>query len=191
MSKAVLLSVRPKHCHHITIKDKKIEIRKRIPVELKTPFKVYLYCTKGSKHEAFTVDKYGNSSLFHCCDYNTAIPVGCEIANGKVFGEFTCKRIYEYKHEYATGGGYISATEEDTLHLLKWARLSPQELRAYLGKHNGIFYAMHIAKLVIYDKPKELREFEGLRQTKFGYEPIKLTRPPQSWCYVEEITNDC
>ena len=44
-------------------------------------------------------------------------------------------------------------------------------------------------KLVIYDKPKELSEFEGLRKTKFGYEPIEIKRPPQSWCYVEELEN--
>jgi len=35
-------------------------------------------------------------------------------------------------------------------------------------------YAWHISDLVIYDKPKELSEFG-------------LTRPSQSWCYVEEL----
>lgn len=38
---------------------------------------------------------------------------------------------------------------------------------------------------VSYEQPKELSEFSGLRQTKFGLEPVSLKRPPQSWCYVE------
>lgn len=48
-------------------------------------------------------------------------------------------------------------------------------------------YCWHISDLVIYDKPKELSEFTGLRNTKFGLEPVSLVRPPQSWCYVEEL----
>ena len=36
-------------------------------------------------------------------------------------------------------------------------------------------------------KNAELRpEATGLRKTKFGYAPIEVKRPPQSWCYVEE-----
>ena len=34
-------------------------------------------------------------------------------------------------------------------------------------------------------EPKELAQFDGLRETKFGFEPRQLERPPQSWCYVE------
>lgn len=28
----------------------------------------------------------------------------------------------------------------------------------------------------------------GLRETKFGAEPVPITRPPQRWRYVEEET---
>ena len=45
----------------------------------------------------------------------------------------------------------------------------------------------HISNLKIYDTPRELREFTGLRQTKFGAAPVTITRPPQSWCYLEEL----
>ena len=64
------------------------------------------------------------------------------------------------------------------------ARMNPMDFIKY-GKGKPL-YAWHISDLVIYDKPKELSEFEGLRKTKFGYEPIEIKRPPQSWCYVEE-----
>lgn len=48
-------------------------------------------------------------------------------------------------------------------------------------------YGCHISKLQIYDTPKPLSEFKGLRKTKFGYAPVEIKRPPQSWCYVEEL----
>jgi len=41
--------------------------------------------------------------------------------------------------------------------------------------------------LRIYDMPKELSEFTGLRDTKFGAAPHEIKRPPQSWCYVEAM----
>ena len=47
-------------------------------------------------------------------------------------------------------------------------------------------YGWHISDLKIYDQPKQLSEFKGLRKTKFGYAPVEIKRPPQSWCYVEE-----
>lgn len=63
--------------------------------------------------------------------------------------------------------------------------LSAAEIRKYADGANGL-YGWHISDLVYYDKPKELSEFKGLRKTKFGYEPVEIKRPPQSWCYVEE-----
>lgn len=52
-------------------------------------------------------------------------------------------------------------------------------------------YGWHISNLKIYDHPRELREFNGLQETRFGWEPVPITRPPQSWRYVEEeLWND-
>lgn len=44
----------------------------------------------------------------------------------------------------------------------------------------------HIVGLRIYDQPRKLSEFTGLRNTRFGAAPYDIKRPPQSWCYVEE-----
>ena len=52
------------------------------------------------------------------------------------------------------------------------------------GENSRMLYGWHISNLVIYDEPKELSDFTRLRETKFGYEPVKIERPPQSWCYV-------
>lgn len=58
------------------------------------------------------------------------------------------------------------------------------ELHQYLGAAVG--YGWHISDLRVYDHPRDLWEFTGLRQTKFGLAPGPITRPPQSWRYVEE-----
>ena len=68
--------------------------------------------------------------------------------------------------------------------------VSKEELNVY-GAGTPVLYGWHISNLKIYDTPRELREFTGLRQTKFGAEPVPITRPPQSWRYVEEeLWND-
>lgn len=54
-----------------------------------------------------------------------------------------------------------------------------------------ITFGWNISNLKIYDTPRDLWEFTGLRETKFGAEPVPITRPPQSWRYVEEeLWND-
>ena len=64
-------------------------------------------------------------------------------------------------------------------------------------------YGWHISDLVIYDKPKELSEFmkpcendlyceECAMYNEFEEqchnEALRITRPPQSWCYVEGVS---
>ena len=44
----------------------------------------------------------------------------------------------------------------------------------------------HISDLHIYDEVRELSEFAGLRNTRFGAALYDIKRAPQSWCYVEQ-----
>lgn len=44
MSKAVLISIRPKWCEKIISGEKTIDVRKTRP-KMNTPFKCYIYCT--------------------------------------------------------------------------------------------------------------------------------------------------
>lgn len=86
---------------------------------------------------------------------------------------------------------------------LKEMCLSAQEIFDYIGigKH---LYGWHISDLKIYDKPKELSEFRKSgfmteEEWLFNLYPnthchydawakkFEITRPPQSWCYVEEL----
>jgi hypothetical protein len=81
----------------------------------------------------------------------------------------------------------MDCTPLDTL--LADACLTKDELEKYLD--GGVGYGWHISNLRIYDHPRDLWAFTGLRETKFGAEPVPITRPPQSWRYVEEeLWND-
>lgn len=160
MSKAILISIRPKWAEKIVNGEKTIEVRKTRP-KLETPFKCYIYCTMPN-----TTDPHQILEL-HGADGEI------RKANGKVIGEFTCDRIYEVAP--------INHAPDD---VEQRARLTREEIVQYL---KGVGYGWNISDLLIYDEPRELGEFTGLRDTRFGAEPVEIKRPPQSWCYVEEM----
>lgn len=161
MSKAVMLSIRPKWCEKIISGEKTVEVRKNRP-KLETPFKCYIGETQG------WVEKDGIM----------AFRLG-----GRVIGEFTCDRIDEYDDDTI-----FSFRHED---YARWndfgldrACMHPEDFQNYAdGKW---LYGWHIVDLRIYDQPRELSEFTGLRNTRFGAAPYDIKRAPQSWCYVEE-----
>ena len=99
---------------------------------------------------------------------------------GKVIGEFICDRVETIKA--ATEPYGIYDVDDD---FVAQTRLVDGALWDY-GK-GATLYGWHISKLEIYDTPKPLSKFKGLRKTKFGYAPVEIKRPPQSWCYVEEL----
>lgn len=59
--KSVLISIQPKWVKKIANVEKTIEVRKTQP-KLKTPFKCYIYCTKGKYEWLYKVSNngYGN-----------------------------------------------------------------------------------------------------------------------------------
>lgn len=102
---------------------------------------------------------------------------GRTYSDGKVIGEFVCDRI-RCEHEIADGLVDIG--------LEKTSCLGARELVEYA---NGkVLYSWHISDLVIYDKPKGLGKFKHCG-ANYHYNPT-ITRPPQSWCYVEEGATD-
>ena len=168
--KAVLISIQPRWCKLIANGKKTIEVRKTKP-KLETPFKVYIYCTKG--------DPVFTQSAF--CD---------EVSNGKVIGEFVCDDICKYEAYKWRQGGFEGLNYKYDSALSGNSCVSQDELVKY-GRRKTL-YGWHISDLVIYDKPKELREFRSYNVKTYidehGY-PMPthtIKRPPQSWCYVEE-----
>lgn len=154
MSRAVLISIRPKWCEKIADGEKTIEVRKTRP-KLETPFRCYIYRTKG------IVPHIINGKW-------VKIEVG-----GTVVGEFVCDKIYELAP--------LNHAPDDVEQM---ACLTREEIVQYL---RGVGYGWHISNLRIYDHPRDLWEFTVLRKTKYGLAPVPITRPPQSWRYVEEL----
>ena len=125
----------------------------------------------------------------------------------KVIGEFICDKVYSIKNR---GFCFSVATEGESITdvIARQSCLDYDDMISYLGNKDG--YGLHITDLKIYDKPKELREFISPSKAKecvdycingicsnLGYEELcgairrceykKVTRPPQSWQYVEEL----
>ena len=190
MSKAVMLSIRPKWCEKIISGEKTIEVRKTKP-KLDTPFRGYIYCTLQGCNEFFRVDLGRDVAKWNRGKWADR--------KGNVIGEFTCDRIYKIDKD-STGflfkaGGlsvYKQAAEEKCD--LRVA-MTDDELHGYLGHCQG--YGWHISDLRIYDAPRKLSEFERpykcnecdakwATECNACHEEGKIKRPPQSWCYVQE-----
>ena len=126
--------------------------------------------------------------------------------NGKVIGEFICDKvdkIMTLQHTYYNFLGVPLAriTEYGIWNDdLPQMCLTKKEIEEY-GKGKTL-YGWHISDLKIYDKPRELSEFSrpcsysGLcfscKRTSFKKDGnllcnTKITRPPQSWMYVEDL----
>ena len=96
MSKAVLISIRPKWCELIANGTKTVEVRKTRP-KLETPFKCYIYCTSGRPD--LNIFLYSPERLMQdYLDTGSMKSLNCPLGNGKVIGEFTCDRIYGLAH---------------------------------------------------------------------------------------------
>lgn len=198
----VLLSICPKWCEKILSGEKTIEVRKSAPKEV--PFKCYIYCTIGRTPNVLLKDK-NNRFVFgdyrNACTCDADGNVDFEIAQGKVIGEFICDKVYNIINSL---GGIVFADEN--LNQLEpqlfrdMSCLTDEQTTGYLGNKDG--YGWNISDLKIYDKPRELSEFRKPCSNedtlchlcdKSGYNSYMqlccfntVTRPPQSWCYVEE-----
>lgn len=185
MGTAVLISIRPEWCEKIASGEKTVEVRKTRP-KIETPFKCYIYCTQYKPKVYFYPAKgkgfYANGEL------KKGFFTGC------VIGEFLCDRIERHDLPYPA-----YQRELDPM-LLKGACLTYTELHNYVGSGNR-FYGLHISELTIYDKPKELGEFWRspcervsdcgtcckFDRANFACTRVPIvTRPPQSWCYVDD-----
>lgn len=196
--KSALFSIKPKYCELIARGKKTVEVRKTRP-KIPTPFKGYVYETKSLYRGSGNCLFQGQGKVigeFICDEINLITQVSNMMSN---------------KADYRAVSADGTLLSDDIFNL---AQLTKKEVSDYLEGRNG--YALHISDLVIYDKPKELSEFivhskigcvnegkcQGCQYFDFGngynieadcnapfctdeYKPLK--RPPQSWCYVEEL----
>lgn len=188
--KSVLISIKPRHCARIASGQKTLEIRKTCP-KLETPFKCYIYCTKGKKNDPHELlEIHDSKGKIHK-------------ANGKVIGEFICEDCALLcKHHLS----YIE----------KHAMITKDELYEYLGvsEQQDLTYEVmgcygwNISDLEIYGTPLELSQFTYPPETycekglcgRCPFDQVAdmngeyafdcewkrpVLSPPQSWCYVD------
>lgn len=192
--KSIMISIQPQWVEKILNGEKTIEIRKTMP-KCELPIKVYIYCTKG-KYEQYTPP---------LSDTNYEYAFGY-VMNGKVVAEFTLNKVECFTTDYRRD-------KEQTNRISKDSCVRFEELEEYeYGK--PCLYAWRIYNLKIYDTPKELSEFYSWKdcpykdwgdidnigcwecgcemfsrgECRFGH--LQLERPPQSWCYVEEMKSE-
>ena len=197
--KSVLISIQPKWCEKIMSGEKTIEVRKTAPKEV--PFKGYIYATRPKKYYKCGAVITSDELLWLA---NGKVEMGdgfkfwadgdeYQCLNGCIIGEFVCDKVDEYTFSHYEAEYRVTHVEQEAMCLNQ-----PELIRYGKGK---TLYGWHISDLKIYDKPKELSEFcipckvsckncknplyfECLCEEK-GKKII--TRPPQSWMFVEEI----
>lgn len=194
----VLASIRPIWCEKIFDGSKTLELRKTAPKE--TPFRVYVYCTQGSQYEALVVGDTG-AALIPCFNWKTSIPVGGEIGNGMVIGEFICDKtttLY-YDSDVRYGMDFLNDYAKRIMHA---TCLTLHEMADYLNGKDGVMW--HITNPKLYDKPRPLTNYHRPCINSLycescamhnehpvpycGNYALEIRRPPQSWMYAEDQT---
>lgn len=207
--KAIMIADKPIWCRKMMNGDKTVEVRtsKALANAIQKLIDeygyadIYVYCTKQSPWI------YWNESVAKINNGR-----GCVIGykslrndNGKVLFKFRCYKVEEIT---ATEDRYGEETWYETYslacdELAEKSCLDFNELDEYMYGKNGNAqgYAIHISDLVIFDKPKELSEFNAYSKCKRNlrtrcllchalatqsgdYCIKKLTKAPQNFCYV-------
>ena len=198
MSKAILMSIRPKWVAKILNGEKTIEIRKKFPIDYVGW--VYIYNTKTTKEGVLKLAYIGNKLEF-VLSYDKTSKY-----QGKVVARFWCDKVEQVFWHNPRKDEHIPYLK--SCNLLKCACLCQDEFEEYVGDNES--YAIHITNLEIFDKPKEIKEFKRVKWNKCGVKdknglyqchkcphaihyghgfgdcgydlPLKA---PQSWCYIE------
>lgn len=208
--KAVLMSIQPKWCELIASGKKTLEVRKTKP-KLPVPFKVYIYCTKDKPYL-----QSRNNMFFYLEDKDTIGGHGPGLykrLNGTVIGEFVCNKVEYWQHYWKDDVLHIDDMSAlscvDFFDLMKYAnggrlygfRISnlkiyeyPKELSEFFSVDNEAVKRCKNRER-IYNNPDftngAMLPGSYLCNDKVDWcvkcKRKPITRPPQSWCYVEEL----
>ena len=182
MRKAVLISIKPEWCALIAAGEKTVEVRKNKP-KISSPFKCYIYCSDKNTSDPHKLLETHSNGKSHRC-------------NGKVWAEFVCDYIERFAVDYR-----MNCTQTERISQRSCVDFG--KLINY-GLNSSCLYAWRISDFVLYDTPKELNEFRKACGTQdcdickfwentgeyagcLTSEVRRLYRPPQSWCYVEDL----
>lgn len=200
MNKAVLISIQPYWVFLIIARimgwnipqDKTVEVRKDFPKDSEWNRRVHIYCSKSKKSFNRIPKEYQ--------------PLMAKFL-GKVVGKFVCNKVVLYSFMNITPYPDEERTYFASDKNLSKTCLSMKEMENY-GQGQPL-YGWHISDLKIYDTPKELGEFRTVTSCKDwrfyeicsdvcgyaennqchdGMVTKRVTVPPQSWRYVEELS---
>lgn len=99
---SIMQSIHSIHSENIAIGRKGYEVRKTKP-NISTPFKSYIYCTKGKlallrddedAEEKYKYDHWRFAKFHQSC--------GKKVLGGKIIGEYICDEIQEWKFDNET-----------------------------------------------------------------------------------------
>lgn len=198
--KSIMISIKPYWVFLIIAKtmgwnidkEKTVEVRKTYPQDDEWNKVGKIYCTKDKKSFTHIPKKYQPFMKRFL---------------GKVIGEFVCDRIDtirkrgiddNFDYCYLSLDKWGNDDIEPEITAVKNSCVLKDDLNDY-GKNSRMLYGWHISNLKLYDKPKGLGEFEKpcnrncftpcphYRGKEYECEKPIITRPPQSWCYVESI----
>lgn len=182
----VLISLKPYYYYLIGENIKKVEVRKSYPKAENWSGNSWFYMSRDEKSFAKIPKEFQQKYRKHF---------------GKVGMRFVCDRVigtcpWRLKGET---GLCAKRTEEET-NFPNNACLTLEEIEKYAGSRGGAVYGWHINDLVVYDEPRELRDFKPYNRTeedcKFSHLGLAIPkckdcrgcyvkRPYQSWGYVE------
>lgn len=185
--KAILLTCSPYECYKLLTGDLSILVRKVKP-KCDLPIDVYISC---GKEEYPEVTLYSQENEFGGYMEHTG--------NGKVVAKFTLNKVEEIICRPICGEWECYTETLGYSEIAKASCLENRKIVHYLKVKNG--YAWHIDNLKVFDKPRELSEFEiycspkkKCCKCKYVYkyacgqiacDKPKLTKASARWCYVE------
>lgn len=203
MSKAVLMSIRPKWVDLIASGQKTAEIRKSMP-RLPLPFKVYIYMTK-HQDRLIEVMKDGDKDYlgetYHGKPIFIKVPEGSfQYQRGMVVGEFLCDAISPLTFDQ---DGVPTLHSFDPA--INWMTcVTAKEAIKYCGdteKRGLLVWHISELKMYRYDEEKSLSDFikppcerksDCCACPYWSFKMQQCMRnnhiltAPQSWCYVED-----
>lgn len=199
--KSVLMSIQPKWCELIASGKKTVEVRKTKP-KIDVPFKCYIYETKDKKFENIGVCGHKADGTPYIYKHNGGKVIGeficnaiishCEMANADIAEYQGCikrEKLFEYAKGKELYGWHISD-------LVIYDK--PRELSEFhLARHCFNYKNVDIVENAMGDYVTQyfnnslcrrcMNYDNGLNWCEKIDGKKAITRPPQSWCYVEGV----
>ena len=207
--RSVMLSIQPRHLAKILSGEKRIEVRKLFP-DIRPPFRCYTYCTLNGCNEFFREDLEGDVAAWNRGKWSDR--KGKVVAEFICYNKTWLDSDIDLegdRHLYNTAFlQHCMCLSEDEL--FRYLYRGEGKNNGGWGLHISALVVYHTPKeLTDFYKPCISPEFQYCPNCPLGGEYIseaelealaidgecstqwycnnRLKRPPQSWCYVEEV----